>query len=83
MGILARCIECEILLDLNDAEAVDDPICSDCRAVQLDYGDDDDEDNPEDEPVEQLLGPPGWGPAPMGSAKRDEPTGVQAERSEP
>ena len=34
-------------------------------------------------PDAPLLPPKGWGPEPMGSAKRRRKTGVQAERSEP
>lgn len=34
------------------------------------------------DPAAPLLAPRGWGPAPMGSAKRSSSTDVQGERSE-
>jgi len=61
-------------------------ICDLCAAV-LGFDDDDagaelDDDGLADD-AEPLTAPKGWGPPPMGSAKRPRPSEVKPERSEP
>jgi hypothetical protein len=83
MEILGQCSECGALIIQDQAEAEDDPLCLDCMVAQLagDAGELDDDELVGD--AEPLTAPKGWGPPPMGSAKRPRPSEVNPERSEP